>query len=79
MTSSFQHPGTTFSLWFYVVRGLINSMLKVLHHIPCSFLSGCLQTFKSSTKIKHLNRGVYYCISKSMAPKLAIPGMCDTF
>ena len=34
--------GTTFSLWFYVARVPTNSMLKVLHDIPCSFLSGCV-------------------------------------
>ena len=67
--------GTTFSLWFQVIKGLTNTMLKVLHHIPCSFLSGCLQTFKNSTKITHLKRGVYYYISKSMTPKLVIPGI----
>ena len=66
-------PGTTFSLWFYVVKGLTNSMLKVLHHIPCSFLSGCLQTFKNSTKINHLKRDVFYCSYKSMTPKLINP------
>ena len=67
--------GTTFSLWFQVIKGLTNTMPKVLHHIPCSFLSGCLQTFKNSTKINHLKRGVYYYISNSMTPKLVIPGI----
>ena len=71
---SFQHPfrRTTFSVWFNLVRGLTNIVLTVLYHIPCSFLSGCLQTFKNSTKINHLKRGVYFCIYKSITLKLVI-------